>query len=323
MVAGDALELAARGDVALVLFIVYGIAELNGRQSERREAQPHSHYESAKKQAEPACVGVKSEAVLECVYDTIQASEDTARTEQDLTAQQRAAWAAMIGAGIAFLALGATVIGLYYVRETLRATLKAVKDTGDATQEMRKANEITNRVAEAELRPYLFVDHLEAIDIKSGTEEVEEDGETRTVPGYFAARVAIHLRNYGKLPARNIHVSWRTFYGRFFQGRFEEYRRSWVDTPVCAPGHERRVFTHMFVNSENRSEFDDGSYQFIIRLRFSYTDDRGGEFTECADYHLGGDDLDTFYLLLGPHNIKERRDRWAEIEPGLYDEGDD
>lgn len=167
--------------------LVYAIGSLNGRQSERRVAQPHSHAQTAKQQAERACVGADPAVVSECVYDTIEAAEETARTEQDLTAQQRSAWGAMLGAGVAFLGFLATAVGIYYVRETLRATLMAVEDTSEATEAMREQN----RLSKLSMRPWLELKLLEVIEVKASAGRVS-----------FKMRAEIH--NYGTTPARYV-----------------------------------------------------------------------------------------------------------------------
>ncbi|MBF5090461.1 hypothetical protein F1640_10635 [Novosphingobium sp. NBM11] len=309
--------------VFLAVSLSWGIGWLQAREEYKRENTPTAYAEAAKKDAERACVGVEPRAVFECVNEKTEAAYQTAHDEQDLSAQQRAASSALASSVLSFFSLLLSGIGVWYVKRTLDATLQAVKDTGDATDEMRKANAISNRIAEAELRPYLFVDHLKLIDIKRFTDEIEEDGESKTIPNGFSARVSIHLRNYGKVPARNIHVTKRLCMARFYRGELSHFRRGYVDTPVCAPGHERRVFDGFYIGKDDLEEFNEGRLEYVIRLKFTYEDDKGGKFSEIAGYRLSGDDLETFYLLLGPHNIYANRKRWAEMEPDLYDNADD
>ncbi|MEK6637053.1 MAG: hypothetical protein AABY88_03105 [Pseudomonadota bacterium] len=142
--------------MAIVLCtIITGILSYSsGRESERRNHAPASYSRAAKQDAERACVGMDSGTAFECIYEKVEASQEQARGEQDLSAQQRAASAAMISAIIALLTLGATGMGVWYVKRTLDATLEAVKDTSKATVAMNDANEI----AKAAQRPWVSIE---------------------------------------------------------------------------------------------------------------------------------------------------------------------
>lgn len=143
--------------IILALGLAIGLGWLTGLESERRYQSPHRHAERAKADAQRACSGTEAPAVFECVYDKVEASEETARSEQDLSAQQRAASSALVAAIVSFVTLIVTGIGVWFVKQTLDATLKAVEDTSAATVEMQKANVIAERNARRQMRPYLFV----------------------------------------------------------------------------------------------------------------------------------------------------------------------
>lgn len=132
-----------------VLTYVLGLA--NGRESERREQIPATYSQAAQADAQRACVGRHGIALFECVYERVESSQEQARAEQDLSAQQRAAASALASAIIALLALAVTIIGVWFIKRTLDATLQAVKDTSEATHAMRDANQIA---AQAQ-RPWL------------------------------------------------------------------------------------------------------------------------------------------------------------------------
>ena len=139
-------HLGGYGVLLAIIFctVIAGIFSYSsGRESERRNNAPASYSRAAKQDAERACVGMEAGAAFECIYEKVEASQDQARGEQDLSAQQRAASAAMISALIALLTLGATGLGVWYVKRTLDATLEAVKDTSEATDAMREANRIS------------------------------------------------------------------------------------------------------------------------------------------------------------------------------------
>lgn len=161
-----------------------------GRQAEQRYNQPHQHAENAKDEAKRSCVGIEPATVFECVYEKVERSGDTARSEQDLTAQQEAAWATMLGSGVSALALFATLVGLFYVRGTLLATLKAVEDTSEATEAMREANEI----ARDGDRPWVAVLGPETVKIETGV----KDG--KDISG--SAGFTLFIGNNGNRPAK-------------------------------------------------------------------------------------------------------------------------
>jgi hypothetical protein len=140
---------------ALVLCcaIVAILAYTSGREGVRRSHVPASYSEAAKADAQRACLGRESQDAFECIYEKVDASQEQARGEQDLTAQQRAASSALANAFVAFLTLILTGLGVWYVKRTLEATLKAVEDTSLATQAMQRQN----KIAEAAQRPWLTV----------------------------------------------------------------------------------------------------------------------------------------------------------------------
>jgi len=79
------------------------------------------------------------------------------REKRDLAAQEAsAAWAFWVAlfSGIQMIA---TIIGLYFVKRTLDATLAAVEDTGEATIAMREANRIAKQASEHQVRPWVEV----------------------------------------------------------------------------------------------------------------------------------------------------------------------
>lgn len=138
------------------MILLYTLGTLNGRESERREQTPASYSQSAKADAERACVGLDRVALFECVYERVEASQEQARGEQDLSAQQRAATSALASTVIAFLTLVITAVGVWFVKGTLEATLEAVKDTSEATEAMR----VANRISSNSQRPWIDIEPI-------------------------------------------------------------------------------------------------------------------------------------------------------------------
>ncbi len=176
--------------------IAYVVGALNGKQAYQRHAEPHSHAEAAKEQAKRSCLGTEAATVFECVYDKVEASEETARTEEDLVAQQRAAWAAMVGAGLGFFTMAISAIGLWFIYETLKATRAAVVEANEATDAARQAVEITKDSSQKQLRAYLAISGVEIFFID----------DTRM-------RIDVNVVNLGATPAKIARVVRRAWVG--------------------------------------------------------------------------------------------------------------
>jgi hypothetical protein len=80
------------------------------------------------------------------------------REKRDLAAQEASAtwafWVVLFAAVQTIL----TVVGIYFVKRTLDATLRAVEDTGQATEAMREANQISRDAMNAQYRPRVHID---------------------------------------------------------------------------------------------------------------------------------------------------------------------
>lgn len=151
IIAGTMFCMIAVFGSALLLYV---LGSVDGRQSETRQQAARSYSQAAKDNAERACLRSEPHAVVECVYVHIQAAEETARAEQDLSAQQKSADSALASAIIAFLTLIVSGIGVWFVKRTLEATRDAITDTSKATAAMIRQNELT----EALQRPYIVVE---------------------------------------------------------------------------------------------------------------------------------------------------------------------
>jgi hypothetical protein len=172
-----------------LIALIYVVGLLNGEQSERRQNNPHAYSETAKQKAERACFGAEPKAVFECVVGYVEASEDTAYTEQDLTAQQRAAWGALIAAFAGFASVIVSFVGLYWIKGTLDATRVAADQARIATNAMVDAN----KIARAANRPIMVFDGYHLENVMPGS----------SGPNSGASVMFFHPRwiNMGTLPA--------------------------------------------------------------------------------------------------------------------------
>lgn len=130
--------------------LAWGIGYLQARDTYGRESAARSYQESAEAHAKRACIGMEPTAAFECIYKHVEASREASQSEYDLKAQQRAAMAALVAAIVAGLTLIASVVGIWFVRETLNASLAA-------TEQAIRGNEIALLAVKAEHRPDLQI----------------------------------------------------------------------------------------------------------------------------------------------------------------------
>lgn len=105
--------------------------------------------------------------------------------KRDLAAQEASALWAFWMVLASFLSVLITAVGTIFLYKQIVLTREAVEDTGRATDAMRKANEISERIGEAQTRCYL--------GIKSASVSIGDDGNPS---------VTIVVVNTGQSPAR-------------------------------------------------------------------------------------------------------------------------
>lgn len=183
--------------VILCCLIVGYLTYTSGRQDERRDETPAAYSQAAKEDARRACLGIEGSAAFECIYAKVESSQEQAHNEQDLDAQQRAAFAALVSVIVAFLAFVATVAGVWFVKRTLDATLKAVEDTGEATKAMVRQNEISALSLDALYRPRV---HIRAYGPLVQGEDIRQFQEGDAGPRVIGLSARVVLENAGKEP---------------------------------------------------------------------------------------------------------------------------
>ncbi len=186
--------------IVLCCTIVGGLAYGLGSQKERRQQLPASYAKAAKEDAERACAAIQPAASFDCIYEKAQSAQEQALNEQDLTAQQSAANSALMSAIIAFFTLILSGVGVWFVRRTLEATVKAVEDTSTATAAMVKQNEI----AEETKRPWIKC-------------EVSPIGQSNLTETKLAGAMSLTTLNVGGGIARITHLSQRVRLPNFTQ----------------------------------------------------------------------------------------------------------
>lgn len=120
--------------------------------------------------------------MAKCVHDVIQATNEHDRAENDLVAQTEMAWWAFWMAIVSGAALIITAVGIYFIRETLVETRKAVKAADDAV-------DVTQDVGQAQVRAYVACQSAKfAVDLD-------------------AFWCAVTLKNAGQSPAFDVEMT--------------------------------------------------------------------------------------------------------------------
>jgi len=181
------------------VFLIGAIAWAAGGQSAKRSFEPHAHAMSAKDQANHRCRKTDPDDTFDCIFDEVERSDETSRSELELTAQQWSATAAIAAAGVSLFALIATVWGLLYVRRTYEEARKV-------TAAAQTANDVARSTAYAETRPWLTVEDVTFCPVVPDMPGVAEIAAAMAaVPGAFLGAgplsVAIKIRNQGRTPA--------------------------------------------------------------------------------------------------------------------------
>lgn len=181
--------------ILLVSLIVGYLAYISGVEGERGQQYPAAYAEAGKEDAQRSCVGTDPSLVFECVYERVEASQDHARAQQDLQAQQGMKFWAAVMAFVAFGTLILTGAALLFIRGTLIETAKMAADTKamaaasiSATDAMVRQNEI----AEAAQRPWInFTVVTRGFSYENGRAVVSIELEIENVGNVPAQRVSV------------------------------------------------------------------------------------------------------------------------------------
>ena len=165
--------------IIAVCILIFALGSLRGEQQNRADTA-YRYQNSAKESAQRACVGTDPSRVFECVAEKVETAQAAAQSEQDLAAQQQAAWAGMLSSVWSLGALAATILGLYWIKGTLEASRASVSET--------------RRIGEAQTRAYLSVVRADfafnSVDVRDMNRPLFE--------------TKLHLSNSGQTPAVNV-----------------------------------------------------------------------------------------------------------------------
>jgi hypothetical protein len=147
---------------ATIWIFAWNISAHQAQHSLAADSNAESYAGATQARIARACSGGKAPAVLECVAEQVEASREDQRAEYDLSAQNRMADWAFLTMLWGFATTIISGLALWFLKGTLDATREAVADAGDATQAMKRANEISALAMEHareafsnEMRPWL------------------------------------------------------------------------------------------------------------------------------------------------------------------------
>ncbi|WP_273302971.1 hypothetical protein [Sphingomonas ursincola] len=247
----------------LIYLAGYRIGNVSGRydsEADRTAAQYPSETQRVIDDCFKLPTGV---ATNQCVSEAIEASHESQRADQDLIAQKEMSdwgWWALVISGLQFLA---TILTLGFIKLTLDATLKAVKDTGDATIAVLKSNEI----AVSSQRPWID------ISVKVTDIEIIESSVLR-------CDYSIEVKNIGKMVANEVIIrtksfTWSDSYSDIINHYFDQFaaiRKS--ETMAFIPDYSLLIEPQININIEHAKWVQKAGYRkdcfliVIIMVRY-------------------------------------------------------
>jgi hypothetical protein len=221
------------GVVALGLLIAF-VWRLSADYAEHSlDARHHAQQNasSARDRAQWACRRVEPLAVDECKAEQIAAARDDQRSEYDLSAQQQMAdWAFWMMA-VSAVTMAVAIWALWYVKGTLDETRAMTTEAKNTTAAAEAALRETQRVAAAELRPWVTIE-AKITKVKKHANRVEVD-------------YSVTFRNIGKTIATDVRMeSAHDFLGERAVDGIDFRYASWTDRESSArpsaliPGEE-------------------------------------------------------------------------------------
>ncbi|WP_349434302.1 hypothetical protein [Pararhizobium sp. A13] len=241
----------------------------------KQQSNSTNYIENADQEIKQRCALRDSYAMSECIRGVIEATNEHERAENDLVAQSDMAWWTFWMTVVSAATLGITSIGIYYIRDTLVETRKAVKAADDAVI-------VTRDMAQMQMRAYMNTAHA-WISFKENNEPVAH----------------VSIKNFGQTPAMNV-KSWIHIWIEKYplKGSLPFPKEGEVDqsSSVISPGfhynyHHPRT---RGIDEEIMTEIRAGRAAIYVYGGITYDDVFGGnrktEFLKFCTGERGGDD---------------------------------
>lgn len=171
------------------LFYTFHMGDLSGRRDADAQGYAASYPHDTSKQIAECWAKLDTRKAQECVAGAIKASHDAQRGEADLSAQRQMSDWAFWALIIAFISAAVTGIGTFLLYQQIILTRQAVEDTGNATNAMLEANEISRAQFRASYKPFL------RIEIKGPLIDLSRVDNGQNSSNFSRLRAQIHLFN--------------------------------------------------------------------------------------------------------------------------------
>ncbi len=251
-----------------VSVIIWGTGQVVGEQKTRASYGSERHQDDAKRDAMESCPHIDREALVDCVSEKIESGRAASHDEQDLKAQQEAAWSAMVAAGVGVITLLISGFGLW-------ALLRTIQQGDIALEKAREANEIAADTADRQLRAYLFpsTGNLKLIPEKITAKcpiriPFTNAGATPATLTYYKIRTSI-TSGFGAV--KNFHQSSSTDIAEV-TGNIQKMIGPNGETYISIDGSvELKHFSKVWVMASGGSEFE---VEFKATIEWHYSDYR-------------------------------------------------
>lgn len=132
--------------IIISLLIVFWLGRLQGVEAQYRADMVPVDARAAATDAVELCKNA-GDRMEPCLRRAIATAEKDGHDAQDLTAQQQAAWAGIVNAAIGLLSTAGALLGLFWVKQTLRATRETLHEARQA-----------NNIADMSVRAWLGIE---------------------------------------------------------------------------------------------------------------------------------------------------------------------
>lgn len=129
--------------IVLSLSTAWGVGYVQAKDDAMRNGVPTSKVIESKQVLIRRCERLAINVRSECIFSAVSKLREEGRAEQQLTADQRSSWSAILST---IFAIGATIIsivGVVFVKKTFEATLTTLDGSAKAVEAMHSQNRLT------------------------------------------------------------------------------------------------------------------------------------------------------------------------------------
>lgn len=287
---------------ASVFLLIWSFSQKSDWYQQTATDRSHSYTHQAETEIANRCAVAPKADQPKCVSEAKQAARTHQREEQDLAAQKITAWWTQVMGGAAIFGAVLSAIGVFLVFTTFRETRRSA-ETANKQFELARTAQLND------LRPHLFVDHFEF-------------DPTHHRDRGFSLRLKLFLKNYGRIPARDISVRTHVYFSRDLTTLSPVVlTNAPIPIPYCAPGHERHVTGGIYLEPGEYDELAINLAEIVIRVRLAYRRSATKRYRERADYIYDHGSLETGVAYILSPTSRERRELYrGDLVTLMHDE---